>query len=91
MKLGAVIGRVTLNKVVSELTGARWLIVSPFTREHFQRGTETPLGKVRGQVHRVGARQWPVVVLGRHADDRRGRRVQPAAPARHPRLFPACP
>ena len=44
MKLGAVIGRVTLSKVVPELVGARWLIVSPFTREHYQNGTETPLG-----------------------------------------------
>ena len=44
MKLGSVIGRVTLNKVVPQLEGARWLIVSPFTREHFQRGTETPPG-----------------------------------------------
>ena len=44
MKLGAVIGRVTLSKGVPELTGARWLIVSPFTREHFQQGTETPPG-----------------------------------------------
>ncbi len=44
MKLGSVIGRVTLSKVVPELEGARWLVVSPFTREHFQRGTETPLG-----------------------------------------------
>ena len=32
MKLGSVIGRVTLSKVVPELIGARWLIVSPFTR-----------------------------------------------------------
>jgi microcompartment protein CcmK/EutM len=40
MKLGSVIGRVTLSRVVPELTGARWLIVSPFTREHFQRGTQ---------------------------------------------------
>lgn len=39
MRLGTVIGRVTLCKVVPELEGARWLIVSPFTREHFQRGT----------------------------------------------------
>ena len=38
MKLGSVIGRVTLNRVVSELRGARWLIVSPFTREQFARG-----------------------------------------------------
>ena len=44
MKLGSVIGRVTLSKVVPELVGARWLIVSPFTREHFQRGSKTPAG-----------------------------------------------
>jgi microcompartment protein CcmK/EutM len=44
MKLGSVIGRVTLNKTVLALIGARWLIVSPFTREHYQRGPETPLG-----------------------------------------------
>ena len=40
MKLGSVIGRVTLSKSVPALEGARWLIVSPFTREHFQRGSE---------------------------------------------------
>ena len=44
MKLGSVIGRVTLSHVVPELRGARWLIVSPFTREHFQRGTESLAG-----------------------------------------------
>ena len=44
MRLGTVIGRVTLSAVVPELIGARWLIVSPFSREHFQRGTETPPG-----------------------------------------------
>ncbi|HEY6167362.1 MAG TPA: EutN/CcmL family microcompartment protein [Verrucomicrobiae bacterium] len=44
MKLGSVIGRVTLSKAAPELVGARWLIVSPFTREHFQRGTQTPTG-----------------------------------------------
>jgi microcompartment protein CcmK/EutM len=44
MKVGSVIGRVTLSKAIPELTGARWLIVSPFTREHFQQGTETPAG-----------------------------------------------
>ena len=44
MKLGTVIGRVTLSRAAAELDGARWLIVSPFTREHFQRGTETPAG-----------------------------------------------
>ena len=44
MKLGSVIGRVTLSKAVPELHGARWLIVSPFTREHYQNGSETPAG-----------------------------------------------
>ena len=44
MKLGKVVGRVTLNAVVKELEGARWLIVSPFTREFLQHGTETPDG-----------------------------------------------
>ena len=40
MRLGTVIGRVTLSATVPSLIGARWLIVSPFTREHFQRGSE---------------------------------------------------
>jgi microcompartment protein CcmK/EutM len=44
MKLGKVIGRVTLNQVVRELEGARWLVVSPFTRDLYQRGVETPEG-----------------------------------------------
>ena len=44
MRLGKIIGRVTLNTAVPALQGARWLIVSPFTREHFQRGAETPAG-----------------------------------------------
>jgi len=30
--------------VVPGLQGARWLIVSPFTRHHFQRGTQAPPG-----------------------------------------------
>ena len=47
MKLGKVIGRVTLNKVVKELEGARWLVVSPFTREFYQRGGEAPDGMSR--------------------------------------------
>ena len=47
MKLGAVIGRVTLNRTIPALEGARWLIVSPFTREHFQRGTEPLAGLSR--------------------------------------------
>jgi len=44
VRLGTVIGRVTLSVVVPELAGARWLIVSPFTREHFQQGAEAPAG-----------------------------------------------
>jgi microcompartment protein CcmK/EutM len=44
MRLGAVIGRVTLAKSLPGLEGARWLIVSPFTREHCQRGRQTPSG-----------------------------------------------
>jgi len=43
MKLGTVIGRVTLSKTAPALVGARWLIVSPFSREHYQRGVEQPL------------------------------------------------
>jgi microcompartment protein CcmK/EutM len=47
MKLGAVIGRVTFSRVMPELTGARWLIVSPFTREHYAAGQQTPPGAGR--------------------------------------------
>jgi carbon dioxide concentrating mechanism protein CcmL len=42
MKLGTIIGRVTLNQVVPELRGARWLIVSPLTREQFAEGANRP-------------------------------------------------
>lgn len=44
MRLGNVIGRVTLSVTVPSLEGARWLIVSPFTREHFQRGEQPVAG-----------------------------------------------
>ena len=44
MRLGTVIGRVTLSATITELHGARWLVVSPFTRSHFQRGSEPPEG-----------------------------------------------
>ena len=47
MKLGKVIGRVVLNQVVPELEGARWLVVSPFTRDFYQRGTVAPDGMSR--------------------------------------------
>lgn len=42
MRLGSVIGRVTLNATIPALKGARWLIVSPLTREQFPRGPEAP-------------------------------------------------
>jgi carbon dioxide concentrating mechanism protein CcmL len=35
MRLGRVIGRVTLSAAVPALTGARWLIVSPLSREQY--------------------------------------------------------
>ena len=44
MRLGMVIGRVTLSKSVPSYEGGRYLIVSPFDREHFQSGTEQPEG-----------------------------------------------
>lgn len=47
MRLGKVIGRVTLSQVVPELEGGRWLVVSPFNREAFPRGTEVPPGVSR--------------------------------------------
>jgi microcompartment protein CcmK/EutM len=42
MRLGKVIGRVTLSVTVPSLIGARWLIVSPFGRDNFQRGKVVP-------------------------------------------------
>jgi microcompartment protein CcmK/EutM len=53
MKLGSVIGRVTLSKTAPGLIGARWLIVSPFTREHYQRGA----------VQRPGPGKEPSVIV----------------------------
>lgn len=44
MRLGTVIGRVTLSQTLPPLIGARWLLVSPFTRDHYPQGTETPQG-----------------------------------------------
>ncbi len=40
MRLGTVIGRVTLSQTVPALGGARWLIVSPFSREQFAQGMD---------------------------------------------------
>src|ERR1700722_11139680 len=44
MKLGAVIGRVTLSRTLASREGGRWLIVSPYTQEQYQQGTKTPAG-----------------------------------------------
>ncbi len=43
MKLGTVIGRVTLSRSVPALTGGRFLIVSPFGREQYQRSLDAPV------------------------------------------------
>jgi carbon dioxide concentrating mechanism protein CcmL len=42
MRLGTVIGRVTLSQVVPSLIGARWLIVSPYAREQYAAGCDAP-------------------------------------------------
>jgi len=40
MKLGTVIGRVTLSRTVDSLKGGRFLLVSPFARKQFAAGIE---------------------------------------------------
>ena len=42
MKLGTVIGRVTLSRGVDALQGGRFLVVSPFTREQYAAGLDVP-------------------------------------------------
>jgi carbon dioxide concentrating mechanism protein CcmL len=42
MRLGRVIGRVTLSATVPSLKGGRWLLVSPFSREQYHTGSEPP-------------------------------------------------
>ena len=42
MKLGTVIGRVTLSQAVKALEGGRFLIVSPFSRQQFAAGLDAP-------------------------------------------------
>jgi len=44
MRLGKVIGRVTLSAAVPAAAGGRWLLVSPFNRALFQNGLEPPPG-----------------------------------------------
>lgn len=42
MKLGTVIGRVTLSKTVESLRGGTFLVVSPLTRAQFAAGLDAP-------------------------------------------------
>ncbi len=44
MRLGKVIGRVTLSRVVPGLEGGRWLVVNPYNRALFPQGSEPPAG-----------------------------------------------
>lgn len=44
MKLGTVIGRVTLSRNVEALRGGRFLVVSPFSREQYAAGLDAPAG-----------------------------------------------
>jgi len=44
LKLGTVIGRVTLSRSVETLRGGRFLVVSPFSREQFAAGLDAPAG-----------------------------------------------
>ncbi len=44
MKLGTVIGRVTLSRSVETLHGGRFLVVSPFSREQYAAGLDAPVG-----------------------------------------------
>ncbi len=44
MKLGTVIGRVTLSRSEKALTGGRFLIVSPFSREQYHQGLSAETG-----------------------------------------------
>jgi microcompartment protein CcmK/EutM len=46
VKLGTVIGRVTLSRSAKSLTGGRFLIVSPFSREQYDKGlpAQTAMG-----------------------------------------------
>ena len=44
MRLGTVIGRVTLSQTIPAFRGGRWLVISPFTRDHFQHRHDPPPG-----------------------------------------------
>ena len=44
MRLGKVIGRVTLSQMIPACEGGRWLLVNPYTRDRFQNGHTPPEG-----------------------------------------------
>ncbi|MCP4743799.1 MAG: EutN/CcmL family microcompartment protein [Actinomycetales bacterium] len=44
MRLGKVIGRVTLSQSIPAFEGGRWLVVNPYTRDRFQSGDMPPSG-----------------------------------------------
>ena len=44
MKLGSVIGRITLSQTIPSYEGGRYLLITPFTREHFQHRRQPPAG-----------------------------------------------
>lgn len=44
MRLGTVIGRVTLSQTIPQFKGARWLVVSPWDREQFKKQPDPPQG-----------------------------------------------
>jgi ethanolamine utilization protein EutN len=47
MKLGTVIGRVTLSRSAEALKGGRFLVVSPFSREQYAAGLDAKPGMGR--------------------------------------------
>ena len=44
MRLGKVIGRVTLSQMIPAFEGGRWLVVTPSTPDQFQNGDTPPEG-----------------------------------------------
>jgi microcompartment protein CcmK/EutM len=44
MKLGTVIGRVTLSRSAETLKGGRYLVISPFSREQYAKGLAAGAG-----------------------------------------------
>jgi ethanolamine utilization protein EutN len=47
MRIGRVVGTVTLSRSVPSLAGGRFLVVTPYTREHTQKGRTLPDGLSR--------------------------------------------